>query len=264
MLIYYSLVYRQPHDLQWVKSVRSLRAHNDTIPVHLFFYNGLPAYVINEARAQNVVLHDCGDYRALFPGTPARRLLLGDFPLLHKLRHGLALPDAQQVLFVDCDTWFFDDVRKLFQAYTSAHIYAREEVSTRRSHFGYDPSWIDEDRLSALAAAEKLAFLPPLNTGVILMNHCIWRRIAGMQELFLDYAERLLDGRLDYPSSSRWVAEELATSLTLGKIAGLTLDLLSRQHVTQGSECTQHGLPGITPVVAHYWSTCETEFFSRL
>jgi hypothetical protein len=264
MLVYYSLVYSQPHDLQWVKSVRSLRAHNATIPVHLFFYSGLPVHIVNEARVHNVVLHDCGEYGALFSRNPSRQLLLSDYRVLHKLRHGLALPEAQQVLFVDCDTWFFDDVEKLFQIYASAHVYAREEVSTRRSHFGYDSSWIDEDRLSALAAAEKLAFLPPINTGVILMNHGIWRTIADMQGEFLFLAERLLDGRLEYPSSSRWIAEEVATWLLLGKIEGLSLNLLSRIHVIQGSECTQHRLAGITPVLAHYWTSNETEFFGCL
>jgi hypothetical protein len=263
-LIYYSLVNRGTHSALWVKSIRSLRAHNPAIPVHLFFYDGLPGDVRQEAKAQSIVLHDCGEYRSLFSGSPSRLSLLGDYPVLHKLRHGLMLPDAHQILFVDCDTWFFDDPCQLFRAYTSAQVYAREEVLTRRSHFGYDPSWIDEDRLAAIAAAEGVVALPPLNTGVILMNRGVWREIAGRQEEFLDFALRLLDGSLDYPSSSRWIAEELATCLVLGKIAGLSLDLMSRIHVIQGSECTQDRLPGITPVVAHYWSNNEAEFFGRL
>jgi hypothetical protein len=247
-----------------VKSIRSLRAHNSAIPVHLFYYDGLPGDVREEAIAQGVVTHDCGEYRSLFSNSSTRRSLLEDFPLLHKLRHGLVLPDASQILFVDCDTWFFDDPHELFRAYSTAHVYAREEVSTRQSHFGYDPSWIDEDRLAAIAAAEGLVSLPPLNTGVILMNRGVWREIAWRQDEFLDFVERLLDGRLDYPSSSRWVAEELATGLVLGKVRGLSLDLFSRRHVVQGSECTDHQDPSSTPVLAHYWTANGAEFFRRL
>jgi lipopolysaccharide biosynthesis glycosyltransferase len=118
---------------------------------------------------------------------------LNNFSSLAKFRDLSLLPPAKSVLYLDCDTFLFDDVEKLFETYCSgADIYYREEVMTRRSHYGYFPAWIDEDQLAAIAEQNHVRLMIPCNTGVVLMHNQMWLRID--YELFIEFAWRLLVG----------------------------------------------------------------------
>jgi hypothetical protein len=63
------------------------------------------------------------------------------YPLLHKFLNfpELVRAGATRALYVDCDTIFFSDVTRLFSV-AHAHVVAREQVHSQRSHYGPDAS----------------------------------------------------------------------------------------------------------------------------
>jgi glycosyl transferase family 8 len=299
-LVYYSLAAlgNEACERQWTQSIRSLRRHNPRIPVCLIVWGTPRTETLAEAARQHVRVIDAGAYRRLFMHLPpAWGEVLARNPTLHKilsLRH-CAAHGPDQVLYLDCDTFFFGDVERLFELYRGRHFLAREEPGSRRSHYGYDRSYIDEDMLTEVAQSEGVAPIPPYNTGVILMNGGLWDHLRALADYFLLCAWRLMVGlrfasplgaavdaavaplldravtdedrrhRLVYPSSNAWIVEEIALWLTLGRVAGLTHDAFERTHVVQNGEALEIGRRSDPlPIVAHYFGGWEQRFFAHL
>jgi hypothetical protein len=298
-VIYYSLAAlgNRACERQWIQSIRSLRRHNAEIPVYLILYGVPLAETRLEASRWGVRVIDAGAYRHGFSRLPPPWAeVLEHNVTLHKvlsLRH-FVMPDIDQVLYLDCDTYFFGDVESLFDLYCGRHFTAREEPGSRRSHEGYDAGYIDEDALERLARGEGLAPIPPYNTGVFLMNGGLWEHLRALADHFLVCVWRLMVGLrfasplgaspddvvatliersataadqrhcFTYPSSNAWIVEEIALWLTLGRVAGLTHDVFQRAHVLQNGETLRIGRGRPHPVVAHYFSTFERQFFAHL
>lgn len=293
-LIYYSLAndLRESRERQWTQSIRSLRMHNKNIPVWLFLFNGGSKQLLQEAERHHVHVQSMGDYRNFLRRAHPRGEVLALYPTFHKF---LALPqlpldNLTQLLYLDCDTFFFHDVDLLFEAHSKHDWYSREEPASMRSHFGYDPKHIDEVLLEYICRSEGLRFVPPFNSGVCLLNRGIWNDIKSLRNLYLDFAWRLLCGRelsghdcgvrdprihaavmetmtdadrseaLPFPSSNGWIIEQIALWLALGKLEDFSLGCLSQVQVAQGSEFENS--PGEECVLAHYFSGGEQEFFS--
>src|SRR6516162_4301399 len=89
-------------------------------------------------------------------------------PVLHKFLNFAEIDefDPEQLLLLDCDTLFFDDVERLFANYTNADCYGREEHACKRSARGYDPEYLDEELLAKLARSEGVSPIPPFNAGL--------------------------------------------------------------------------------------------------
>jgi hypothetical protein len=223
-----------------------------------------------------------------------RGSLLAHYPTFHKflsLSH-LPLWEASQILFLDCDTFFFGDVERLFELHDSHDWYAREEPLSRLSHLGRDPSHIDEDALDAVVRAEGLRPIFPFNSGVFLLNHGLWDRLGQLRIPYLDFCWRLLVGRqlaagersaweldlhaavmstvtgydrsraLYYPSNNHWIIEEIALWLTLGHVPGMSQGLLSRELVAQNGEFREALQPGGRCIAVHYFNSQEADFFA--
>jgi len=297
-LVYYSLANVPDSRLaeQWTQSVRSLRLYNRTIPVWLFLFNGANPALLREAERQNVLVHDFGSYPEFLRGLHARSSVLALYPTFHKfLQLGHVPDDVEQVLYLDCDTFFFDDVDRLFERYSAHHWYAREEPSSRRSHLDYDPSHVNEDQLQQIARSERLRQLPPFNSGVCLLNHHIWRQWERLRVPYLDLAWRLLCGRelkehnaplehdrdiqqavlasvtdcdrenaLPYPSRNTWIVEQISLWLALGHLQDFSLGAFMRSDVPQGPEFCE--LPGSSQgcILSHYYSNGEEYFFEAV
>ncbi len=293
--VYYSLANApgSPWEFQWMQSIRSLRRYNSTIPVYLFLYNGASAELLEEASHSSVCVHYLGDYSTYLSLLHARGSTLALFPTFHKflsLAHG-PLQDTSQVVYLDCDTFFFDNIERIIDRSASCDWYAREEPKSMRSHYGYDNSHIDEALLATIAEREGLRSIPPFNSGVCVLNNNIWHSLESIRIHNLDLAWRLLVGcelgaidhagrdqkirsavfstltsydharALQYPSSNLWIIEQIALWLALGHLPQFSLGHMSRADVAQGGEFREaHGLQ--TPsVVAHYFSNLEDEFF---
>ena len=300
-LVYYSLANAPDPRLeqQWIQSIRSLRLYNRTIPVWLFLFNGANSALLREAERQNVLVHDLGSYSEFMRGIHTRGSILALYPTFHKfLQLGYVPDDVEQLLYLDCDTFFFDDVDRLFQRYSAHHWYAREEPSSRRSHVACDPSHLDEDLLEQIARSEGLRRVLPFNTGVCLLNHHIWRQWEQLRAPYLDLGWRLLCGRelnehdappehdqeaqksqeavlasvtdsdracaLPYPSQNTWIIEQISLWLALGHLQDFSLGALTRSDVPQGPEFCE--VPGSSRscVLAHYYSNGEEYFFAAV
>jgi lipopolysaccharide biosynthesis glycosyltransferase len=198
--VYYSLasVGKRRPERQWLQSIRSLRAHNKSVQVHLIHYNAPSDLLLREAERQQVTIHRAGDYRdRLEEALPGHGRALTHYPHLHKLLSLQFLPvqSASQVLYLDCDTYFFRDVASLFSKYQKHHFYAREEPGSRRSPDGYEPSWsLNEETIAETCKKEGLNFIPPYNNGVFILNHDLQADLVRASREFLCYAWRLLLG----------------------------------------------------------------------
>lgn len=296
-LVYYSIAnFGDPrYERQWCQSIRSLRAYNERVPVHLVLYNGASDSIVREADRHRVTVHMAGDFASrLRDLIPRHADPLSRNPSLHKVLslHFLTAGDASQILYLDCDTFFFADVLPLFEQYRNHHFYAREEPLSRRSHYGYRPSYLDEAVLAKTYEAEGLAFIPPYNTGVFLLNRGLSVRLTEASGKFLGYAWRLLLDMseneqlaqkcnlvlmfevwrslkhadlppLRYPSSNCWILEEIAMLFTLAGIPGLTHDALLREDVAQNGEYGQLAVSR-RPTLVHYYSVLEQRFFEHV
>jgi hypothetical protein len=288
-LVYYSLLpdARGRHEAQWAESVASLRRHNARIAICLVVHGRATPFIVETARRHDVTLVPAGDYgKALAEVSPEWCELLAFYPTFHKWLSLRLLPSASlsQLLYLDCDTYFFGDVAQIFDGHSVSEWYAREEPRSRRSPYGYDPMYLDESRLEQIAQAEGLELVPPYNTGVIVLNHGIWIALASLTPQLLSLAGRLMLGidrralphylaglerviagsaferkrPLPYPSSNAWLTECIALWLSMGNIPGLTHDLLSNVAVLQNGEFRSRT---DETIVVHYFSSLEAAFF---
>jgi len=281
------------HD-ELIYSVQSLRRYNGSVGVHVFLYGEHTAAFISNLEDYDVTVHQMGAYeyaiRSIHRG-PFHALTA--YPVLHKWLNFSALEGLApaQILQSDCDTVFFDDVERLFEAYAKKKFYAREEPCSRASHYGYDPTYLDEDAFAALAQHERAIAITPCNIGVCILNRGLWRQIARRSELFLSYAFRFAAGiahdpqqrgllwpemkealaidlaetpdapYLPFPSNNVWIIDQMALWLTLGHIPKLTYGFLSPEHVVQGA--SEPGF-GQAKVVHHYFGTDKIAFRSEI
>lgn len=279
---------------QLVTSVHTLRRYSRTVPVVVFVHGEPPAELALALAPYDVGIHAQGAYEArLARLCPAGWPVLARYPLLHKLLNfaEIARLAPSRLLLLDCDTIFFDDVERLLARYSHAHCCAREEPTCARSHYGYDPGYVDEDALAALAASLGVRTVPPFNIGVLLFNHGIWDTLAALDRTFVDYAWRLLlslalhpdeervsrYGEMDavtllrqharrivtpdeaaralpFPSANAWIVDQVALWLALGHVDGLSYADFRAEHVLQNGEMLSHPGPAPGWVLCHYYS----------
>lgn len=294
-LVYYSLALPpgDPRpDLVWqfATSVGSLRIHNRDVPVGLFLYGAMPDDLARACSSYGVMVWDQGAYeRRLAELCPAGWPALARYPLLHKFLNfsvlrGLA---CSEVLYIDCDTVFRDDVQVLFDRYSGADVVAREEVFSGRSPFGADQDFVDEPLLGRIAASERAAAIPPFNLGVVLFGNGSVHRLAGIEAVLVDYAWRFItwigqhpangvaarygefagaeEARslagpcdmaraLPFPSCNRWILDEVALWLALGHVPGIRTADFHPSDVAQNGEFDRSDRAGAGWIVCHYYS----------
>lgn len=298
-LIYYSLSIptdQQRSDLflQLIASIRSLRTYNQSIPIYVFVYGHLPDELERQLGTYQVQIYSKEEYSKylshLFPrGWEA----LSHYPLLHKWLNFTEIDTLHptQVLYLDCDTFFFDDVDILFDTYSSLDCYAREEPTCQRSHHGYDPTYLNEELLLDLTRHEQIIPVPPFNLGVVMLNNGIWSKINHLQSEYLLYTWRFMvwmalnpideqdaqygEGQgisllrtkfsqlvsnedvtisLPFPSGNRWILDQVALWLTLGWIPNFTYGDFSMRQVLQNGECMDRRIEECDWIMCHYYS----------
>lgn len=267
-------------------SLTTLRRCNEGVPVVVFAHGWIPAALRRICHHHAVHLVNRGDYAARLAGLcPRGAPILAGYPVLHKfLNHDwLADVEVEQVLACDCDTVFRADPEQLCRAYQDADLVAREEVHTQRNAHPPDRDFLDEPAVTELARVLGVASVPPFNTGVVLLNHGIWQRLAQVQGWFVNCAWHLLLGMalspgqfnleqfgtldrfrdatrlaswsqlisaLPYPSANQWILEEISCWLAVGAVPGLsTADFLS-------CDVAQNGEFAATDPAAARWTLC--------
>lgn len=297
-VVYYSLadVPGDNRERQWFQSIRSLRRYNRSVPVWLFLFNAASDELLREAELHGVQVQFLGDYEEFLRRAHPRGSILALYPTFHKflvLPH-LPLEGMTQLLYLDCDTFFFDDVRLLFESSMKHDLYAREEPRSLRSPHRHNPKHIDELLLKYIAEKEGVRYVLPFNSGVCVLNHGIWDSLIGLRDTYLTLAWRLLCGRelsghdfefadprirpavidvltdedrskaLPYPSANDWIIEQIAVWLTLGNLPHFSLGTLSSTQVAQGGEFETMLASNRRCVLAHYFSGGEEDFFASV
>jgi len=296
-VVCYSLFLPNPSERRYlvsqlVLSIESLRAYNKTVPIHVFLYGEIDG--LREALARHdAVIQNQGSYEdRLARHLPHVVPVLREHPVLHRFMNFPELKKLRprQILMLDCDTFFFDDVAKLFSRYTKADWNAREEPWSRRSRHGYRRDYLDEGLLHRLGRTEAGKCAPPFNAGVILLNNRVWERLPG-PEILLAYTWRFLlwmalnpvegagaeygelpgvghlrahlqelvpqESRykpLAYPSANRWIVDEVALWLTLGHMRNFTYEDLSARDVLQTREYSLCRVGKNGAIACHYFS----------
>jgi hypothetical protein len=293
--VYYAMTLdeRSIVERQWIQSIRSLRRYSRDVRVLLVVYGEPQPATMEEAAASGVEVVRLGAYDRAFRDLPPHwtRTLsrCAAVPKYLALRHGVA-GEPGPVLYVDCDTFFFEAPERLMAAYSDVDFCAREEPGSRRSHYNYDPSHLDEDLLRHIARDDGVIPIEPYNTGVMVMNGGLASTLAWLVDDFLWYCwrflvgaalwrpESMLDGAqlayvradaspsdeltaLPFPCEDAWVVDQVAWWLTLGRVPGLRHRPLSREDVAQNGEFVDgHG----GRMLVHYYSSGEAAFFSRV
>jgi hypothetical protein len=292
-VVYYCLVDRndERYELQWVRSIRSLRRFNPHIEVHLVLFDAVPPRLIEEAARLEVTTHDLGNFGEYLRRLHVHGASLRRFTPLSKLvsLHEVLTPQVSQALYIDCDTYFFNDVERLFEEYQEHGCYGREEPTSRLSYLGYDSQYIDEDRLREIAETEGAQFIAPINTGILLFNQGVLARLERLRVTHVDTQWRLALGwwlalpegcqdeppeeevmemltefdrsrALAYPSGRIWIIDQIAIWLTLGRALDGPAGVFRREHVAQNGEFDEAlAAPGPL-VVTHYFSVNEEAF----
>ncbi|MGG5751108.1 hypothetical protein ACQ3I4_00565 [Zafaria sp. Z1313] len=293
LLICYSVTFPRAADpapllRQLTTSLSSLRRHNARAEVVVFVHSGAPEALGALCRGHDAALVARGGYRErLAADCPEGAAVLARYPALHKFLNydWITARGPEQVLCCDCDTVFLADPAPWCVAYQGAHLVAREEVCTRRSHHPADPAFLDEPAYDALAAALGFAPVAPFNTGVVLLNHGAWAALAATRGWFLDCAWRLLLGMsedpgrfagtgfgtlegfraarhlagprtaaLPFPSANQWILEEVATWLAVGALASVACAHFAPEHVAQNGEFAATDPDTAGWFLCHYYS----------
>jgi len=278
---------------QTLASIQSLRAHNRSIPVLLTLYSEMPE-LASALAPYDVLIRLPGSYKAQLARVfPRGAEVLSRHPALHKFLNfdEIDALDPEQLLILDCDTLFFHDVEELFAKYGDSDCCAREEYSCRRSARSYDPGYINEELLLELASSEGSSAVPPFNTGVLLLNNKLWRRVPIPSNLisyvwrfsiwmaqhrqkdpelcydsaigvdFLrNYFRKFVSPEdeataLRFPSGNRWLVDEVALWFTVGAIPNLKYRDFDTADVLQGREILSRKANSADWVVAHYYSS---------
>jgi hypothetical protein len=296
-LISYSIIAPNPDwgsviARQTLASIRSLRAHNGSIPVLLTLYTEMPE-LERALSPYDIRIHRQGSYEdQLARVLPRGAKVLCKHPVLHKFLNfnQIETLGPEQLLILDCDTLFFSDVEEIFAKYANADCCAREEHSCRRSLRSYDPEYINEELLVELASAEGISPVPPFNAGVLLLNNKVWRRVQMASTLisyvwrfsiwmarnrqegaapcdddaigvdFLrDHFEEFVSKAdettaLQFPSGNRWIVDAVALWFTLGSIPDLKYQDFKTEDVLQSGEIISKEPKAANWIVSHYYS----------
>lgn len=271
-------------------SLASLRAQDPHQPVVLFVHGPVPRDVEAACRRHGAVVVEQAPYadrlrHACPQGWPA----LARYPVLHKCLNfsALAQLDLDQVLCLDLDTLVAQPPAMLFERYRGlATVVAREEVFSSRSPSGHDPTFVDEDMLAALGGALRVAPLPPFNLGTVLFDGRRLAELAAVEDLFVDLCWRFVSWMamhpvapgnpfaefqgwheaastvgivdalraLPFPSTNRWLLDEVALWLALAHVPQMTYADFSPADVALGTEFARASPGRSTWTLCHYFS----------
>jgi len=271
---------------QLLTSVQSLRAHNPRIQIVVNCYGVLPEAIRSQLLELDVAIVGHVDYATrLKKFGPGKWRALSHYPVLHKFLDLSSLKrfSPTQVLLLDCDTLINKNLTRFLASHTSADCYGRADTGSIRGASHSDSVYLDEAGLQNLAESIGARFVPPFNTGVVLLNRGLWLKIARMERLYVELAWRQMlwlaehpardEGdavryirkmrmarsiyarSLRYPSSNGWIVEQVAAWLTLGKVGRITTADFNAREVPYF-----HDLKALACVRSR-WAICH--YFSR-
>ena len=165
------------------------------------------------------------------------------------------------ILYVDADTIFYQDVQYLFDTYCTHDVYGREEFG-----FRHDPNVGGGRNIrEQLDLVESCIFdlggtceVYKHCLGVILLNDGIHRDITERLDELSELMEQFKKNQILLPVPNRRIADQYAVWVIFSRM-GVTEGLFAAQDVTQGWIEQKHK-EYFNPVVCHYTTKKEQEF----
>lgn len=224
---------------QLVKSVRSLRAFNPSLPVRVLVYGRLPQYFVLPLQLMNCTVQE------------RPPITTDTYPYLVKWLD-LASVAEESVLLLDADTFFFDDPERLFEASGSYSLAARPAPECQLGENSYLGQRIRRavipEVLEKYHSWQGTQHFPVLNVGVMVFNQGFHRRISV--ERLREKYDFLMSGVLPYPSKNRHNRGEFSLSLVLAELTDFTWRDLGA-HVAPFFEEWELGVRKLDPTVVH-------------
>ncbi|HLG20872.1 MAG TPA: glycosyltransferase [Bdellovibrionota bacterium] len=203
--------------------MESVRKYNSTIPIVVFIYGSSIPDGSLKSLGKLAHLESCAN-------VPQDMLTFLKWTSLQKL-------DADEVLFLDADTFASADVQRLFSLPIRADFLARKEVGTSFNHsLEYYANFlqrrqIDPEKFCAFASSMNIPVTPVFNTGVMLFQNKTHLKVAENLPFLFRMISRFEENREQYPCDNWHLRDEIAGSLLIGSIPGLTYAQLPKEKV---------------------------------
>ena len=233
-------------------SIRSLRDFNNEIPVYLFCNDPafIPPYFRFNYNVNVLPFVDGFDHNMLSAWSIHRWYNLKYFE-----------DQSSNILYLDSDTIFYDDVQYIFDTYSRYDVYGREEFG-----FRHDPNTgggkgirekltrVDQ-AISALGGKESVY---KYCCGVILLNNNIHTRIINKLDELTELMNIFKNGAQLMPIPNSRIVDQYAVWIILSRLSS-TGGMFGIQDVTMGYIEEKHQ-EFFNPVILHYTTKGEQEF----
>jgi len=233
-------------------SIRSLRDFNNEIPVYLFCDDPafIPPYFRLNYNVNVLPFVDGFDHNMLSAWSIHRWYNLKYFE-----------DQSSNILYLDSDTIFYDDVQYIFDTYSRYDVYGREEFG-----FRHDPNTgggkgirekltrVDK-AISALGGKESVY---KYCCGVILLNNNIHTKIINKLDELTELMNIFKNGAQLMPIPNSRIVDQYAVWIILSRLSS-TGGMFGIQDVTMGYVEEKHQ-EFFNPVILHYTTKGEQEF----
>ena len=233
-------------------SIRSLRDFNNEIPVYLFCDDPafIPPYFRLNYNVNVLPFVDGFDHNMLSAWSIHRWYNLKYFE-----------DQSSNILYLDSDTIFYDDVQYIFDTYSRYDVYGREEFG-----FRHDPNTgggkgirekltrVDK-AISALGGKESVY---KYCCGVILLNNNIHTKIINKLDELTELMNIFKNGAQLMPIPNSRIVDQYAVWIILSRLSS-TGGMFGIQDVTMGYIEEKHQ-EFFNPVILHYTTKGEQEF----
>ena len=233
-------------------SIRSLRDFNNEIPVYLFCDDPafIPPYFRFNYNVNVLPFVDGFDHNMLSAWSIHRWYNLKYFE-----------DQSSNILYLDSDTVFYDDVQYIFDTYSRYDVYGREEFG-----FRHDPNTgggkgirekltrVDQ-AISALGGKESVY---KYCCGVILLNNNIHTKIINKLDELTELMNIFKNGAQLMPIPNSRIVDQYAVWIILSRLSS-TGGMFGIQDVTMGYIEEKHQ-EFFNPVILHYTTKGEQEF----
>ena len=233
-------------------SIRSLREFNNEIPVYLFCDDPafIPPYFRLNYNVNVLPFVDGFDHTMLSAWSIHRWYNLRYFK-----------DQSSNILYLDSDTIFYDDVQYIFDTYSRYDVYGREEFG-----FRHDPNTgggkgirekltrVDQ-AISALGGKESVY---KYCCGVILLNNNTHTKIINKLDELTELMNIFKNGAQLMPIPNSRIVDQYAVWIILSRLSS-TGGMFGIQDVTMGYIEEKHQ-EFFNPVILHYTTKGEQEF----
>ena len=233
-------------------SIRSLRDFNNEIPVYLFCDDPafIPPYFRLNYNVNVLPFVDGFDHNMLSAWSIHRWYNLKYFE-----------DQSSNILYLDSDTIFYDDVQYIFDTYSRYDVYGREEFG-----FRHDPNTgggkgirekltrVDQ-AISALGGKESVY---KYCCGVILLNNNIHTKIINKLDELTELMNIFKNGAQLMPIPNSRIVDQYAVWIILSRLSS-TGGMFGIQDVTMGYIEEKHQ-EFFNPGILHYTTKGEQEF----